>query len=709
MDWKQILDAADEDYLIGISNKGIVKRAYKDKEEAGVVPEMTPAAEGKELTISVGEEVVTLCYPLGESKCSCPSRSICRHVVLAILSAREQIETLGGEADREQQGIPDEELAYKLQEVPVSTPSVGGLREEILAYPVKKLFRVLGSGGLRELAEHMERQELPDIQQTSIVTVKLPEKEIVVKLLSPLEYSSCTCHKKELCSHKAEAILWYQWQEKKLSLKEIREELEQAPEFDREQLGEAACQIKSFLEELLQMGLCRTSTEAVHTLERLAILAHNALLPQIENRLRALAEVYEKYLRRSAGFSVKDALSRLVGLYDRTLRLMEESDNSEIGRLAGEFHARYQPAGILDLVGITMEHFVSQSGYEGDTVYFLEENTGKWFTYTSARPTFYEGKKRSTSSEKAQAPWEMSVSLEDMARLKIHLEGAKADETGRLSSSKDTRGEVIESRCLTEKLLEKWYYRDFADAFREQIAIEDETQIGPKLIKLVFLQPARIESGVFDEVEQVLRMPLYDEKGRKVLVEVPYSKREKDTIRYLERLKENPPPCFVGRLYLSDSRLKLYPLDLFGRKELPRSCPEETNRGFFRKKEEIREVKEPATDAWDPVTEILTQTEVVLEDLYQVGFDTAQDYLLDRLRKLGESAESLGMEHLSKQLVRLRKQLDGTRHCTRRQRETKDDMLRQYVILWQYILIGKKKVLYDRARVKYDNGDRREN
>ena len=32
-DWKEILREADEDYLIGISNKGIVKRAYKDKEE----------------------------------------------------------------------------------------------------------------------------------------------------------------------------------------------------------------------------------------------------------------------------------------------------------------------------------------------------------------------------------------------------------------------------------------------------------------------------------------------------------------------------------------------------------------------------------------------------------------------------------------------------------------------------------------------------
>ncbi len=29
MDWRQSLAGVDEDYLVGISNKGIVKRAYK--------------------------------------------------------------------------------------------------------------------------------------------------------------------------------------------------------------------------------------------------------------------------------------------------------------------------------------------------------------------------------------------------------------------------------------------------------------------------------------------------------------------------------------------------------------------------------------------------------------------------------------------------------------------------------------------------------
>ena len=85
MDWKDRLEDIDDDYLVGLSNKGIVKRAYKDKEEvAAQIGEV-----GEEASVKVGEETVTVRFPLGESKCTCPSRSMCRHVVQAILVLRE--------------------------------------------------------------------------------------------------------------------------------------------------------------------------------------------------------------------------------------------------------------------------------------------------------------------------------------------------------------------------------------------------------------------------------------------------------------------------------------------------------------------------------------------------------------------------------------------------------------------------------------------
>lgn len=714
MDWKQILDAVDDDYLVGISNKGIVKRAYKDKEESE--PQNAVEEGATELTVKTGGETVRICYPLGESKCSCPSRSICRHVVLGILLAKEQLgpPEISGEVQAEavvmtegMAGQQEEQHCSRIHEKNVVEEATvqSAVMEEIKAYPLKPLLRALSTKALRSLVEKMQVRVLPEIQQTSIVTVKLPGQDVVVKLLAPLEYSTCTCHKKELCSHKAEAILWCQWTEKVITTESLAGEAEQSPEFDREQIREAAKQMKEYLEELLCMGLCRTSMEVVNTLERLAILAHNAELPRLENSLRTLADIYGRYLKRSASFSVEEGLRRVSKLYGQILRLLVAENNSDIAEIAGEFRAEYKLVGDLDLVGITWEHFVSKSGYEGDTIYFLEENTKKWYTYTNARPTFYDGKKRSGYTEKVSAPWGLPVPLEGMVNMKIHLRGAKCDASGRLSSSQETKAEITGGRDLSKVLLKGWYYEDFADAFAEQIAVEgvEDLQTVQQIEKLVFLKPVRMEAARFDEVEQILHIPLWDGKGRKVLIEVPYSKREDATIHYLERRKDETVPCFVGKLYLKESRMQMYPLDLFTERELPWSGEAQKKWfGFPASKIEKKEAMDAGPQ--EAVLAILKEAEDALEDLYQVGFDTVQDTILQRLKELGELTETYGMEYLSKELLGLAEQIAMERHRMRKADEAvEDDIIRRFMGLCDYMYIGKKKVMYDRAERYYNN------
>ena len=83
---KEMLKHADDDYLTGLCNKGTVKRAYKD------LGQETPAAKWQETEAEVAlkEETCVIRMPLGESTCSCPSRSICRHIVTAILWLKQE-------------------------------------------------------------------------------------------------------------------------------------------------------------------------------------------------------------------------------------------------------------------------------------------------------------------------------------------------------------------------------------------------------------------------------------------------------------------------------------------------------------------------------------------------------------------------------------------------------------------------------------------
>lgn len=625
-DWKEILADVDDDYLIGLSNKGIVKRAYKDKEEAAAQIEST----GGKAVVKVGGETVTVCFPLGESRCTCPSRSVCRHVVQAILVLKDyclNAEGAGGsrtgeenaenaavqeveiEQQEEQQAATDGTAAQQKKETEPAKPVMpeekisragaekeagtekcgekhqgdkqqkGGEASEVSAkvlkeireYPQAALKKALGSRYLQAFINQAAAGVKPEIQYSSIVTVHLPEQGFVVKLLSPLEYSACTCHKKELCVHKAAAILWCQLENGMVAKESLLEEAPEVQSFDMEQIREAAGQMKVFLEELFAAGLSRTSPDVLDYMERLAIISHNAGLAKFEGYFRALFDSYDRYFKRKAAFRTEELMGQMTRLYRRVglLNIISRSgDVRDLVKYAGEFKADYVPAGNLDLIGIAMEHFQSQTGYEGETIYFLEEHTKKWYTYTNARPVFYEPGKRRKYTEKSQAPWGLNISLEDLWKVRLHLTGAKCDDRRRLSSSQDTRGEITGEQGLGMAEIENWYYRDFGKLFLEQIGklqkdwLFEQSSIQERA-ELVFVQPASCAKAEFSQTEQKLSLPLFDGAGRELVVEMTYSKNESGAIRYLERMPEKKCPCFLGKIYLRDGRMRMYPVEVW--------------------------------------------------------------------------------------------------------------------------------------------------
>ena len=696
--WKERLTDVDDDYLIGISNKGIVKRAYKDKED-------TAAEIGNidgEADVRVGEETVTVCFPLGESKCTCPSRSICRHVIQAILTLRENVtaenfpepekaagedsqpeKAAGGDSQpeiaeeekdalqgksaektgthtgeiahldqtavksaeesrkaAEKKAAAQPELVTEKKEA-VAQPEAATEKKKAVAQPeaatekkkaaaqpeaateseeaaenkgtgassdktvqqqafqenadvlqgkfsarqeipavsakvfreieefsMQTLKRTLGSRQFQNFTNQALSGIRPQIQYASVVTVRLPGSEsgteMVVKLLSPLEYSSCTCHKKELCVHKAAAIMWCRLETGILTEEELMGEAAGELSYDMDKVKDAAAQMKLFLEELFGTGLSRTSPDVLDHMERLAVIGHNAGLAKFEGYFRALFDSYNRYFKRKAAFKTEELMGQMTRLYRRVKQLQQAKDSVEVGRYAGEFRAEYLPVGRLELIGIALEHFDSQSGYEGETIYFLEQNTKKWYTYTNARPVYYDNSRRRKFTEQGQAPWGLGISLNNLLKVRIRLIGAKCDVRQRLSASQDTRGEIIQEQKLTISDVENWYYRDFGELLSEQIGkrqrdwlVRDSSQ---EVAELVFVQPESCQTADFSQTKQQLSLPLYDEKGREVTVEVTYSKEEALTIRYLERLSGRKPPCFVGKLYFKGEKMCLYPL-----------------------------------------------------------------------------------------------------------------------------------------------------
>ncbi len=272
---KEMLKHADDDYLTGLCNKGTVKRAYKD------LGQETPAVKWQETEAEVAlkEETCVIRMPLGESTCSCPSRSICRHIVTAILWLKQEqaeaaapekeeaaAEDTEGSAQKEEKAAAEQNNTEK---TPRSMPAgekeqaKPHLLEEILQIPPDRLKRACRGRKFEQFLAHMNAGELPPIEESSIITVTLPWEKATVKLLEPFAYSSCTCHSRELCAHKAQAVLAYQILKGRLSLKELSGLREEESLWDEEQVRRAG---KSVLESVLHQmytGLSRQSPESL--------------------------------------------------------------------------------------------------------------------------------------------------------------------------------------------------------------------------------------------------------------------------------------------------------------------------------------------------------------------------------------------------------------------------------------------------------------
>ena len=899
-EWRERLAGIDDDYLIGISNKGIVKRAYKDMEEGRLMEEGPSVEEensmegaaagigalGEEVVVKVGAETVTVRFPLGESKCTCPSRSICRHVVHGILILRERC--LGGgtdsagqdaqdlsaagtangqdardaddggspvlcgpeaaqnpegslvqeaaqrlesslvqeaaqrpesssaqEAVQNPKGSPVQETAQRPEGSPVrkaaqkpegspvqvaaqnpeSSPSQEATQEsepipdsgivpgrggstnqnqnndinvvnknrhspawkEIDAYPFDKLQKALGSRYFQAFVNQAAGGIRPVIQESSVVTVHLPEQGMTVKLLSPLEYSTCTCHKKELCRHKAAAILWCQMETGVLTREALRAETADTPVYDLEEVRDAAGQMERFLEELLGTGLSRVSPDVPDYLERLAIISHNARLSRFEGYFRALADSYGRYFARKAAFRTEDLMEQLTRLYRRVQLLGQATGQMEgqaagqeaVGKLAGEFRAGYLPVGNLDLIGIAMEHFRSQTGYEGETVYFLEEKTKQWYTYTNARPVFYDESKKKGAwrNRQAGAPWGLNISFENLLKVRIHLNGAKCDSRNRLSSSQETKGEVTGEAGLHVSDIAKWYYQDFGALFREQIWKQQRTWLaeegepdspgdtrqedaGGKDVEPLFVQPKSCARAEFSQTEQRLTLPLYDAAGRELLVEVAYSKEEAGTIRYLERISGKKPPCFLGKVYLRDGRLRMYPVDLLeieapdgeavpgggmpteggstpaeatatehrSAGENESAVAEQTASGTAESKESAAAISTDHKPKFLVMEDMAAEILSLMADLCQSGFSTVHDSTLKGLQKSAALTAQYGMEYISGLLAALEENLAANRH---RIAQENGPLAGIYTEISEYLYLMEQKNEYSRGEDYY--------
>ncbi len=708
---EDMLKNVDDDYLTGLCNKGTVKRAYKD------LGQETPAAkwQGEEAKVTLKEETCQIRLPLGESTCSCPSRSICRHIITAILWLKQERAGEGGtgesEAAREEAALEpvgdvqreetSEEKAPDIKEAPKQL-------EEVLGIPLDHLKRACKGRKYQNFLARMRAGEMPDIEESSIVTVTLPWEKATVKLLEPFAYSTCSCHSKELCVHKAQAVLIYQMKKGRISFKDLEVVQETENIWEEAQVKQACASVCEAVVHQMCTGLSRQSPEAAKSMERLAVITHRAGLPALESLLRGASAEYEQYFSRSAAFRSDLLFLRLLKIYDRARLLGQAKSQEEIRLLAGSFRDNYELVGRLHLLGMGGRTFESKTGYEGEIYYFLEPERKKWYTWTDARPVFYEGVRRRppASSDNAAAPWGLNCNREQLQSLEFELRDAKAASGGRLSVSQETKGEAIGRRELTEDSVQELIFWDFKELLLTNFAggsddQEAENRATGRREKLALVGAVRWGEANFDPVQQRFSWSLYDREGRELFIALTYSKREKLTVKLLERLverlKKNPPEAiiFFGSLYLDEAgRMCLYPIEIFQKEagELLHALDEKAG------------VSEPTgqkeagfyPEAVRPMEQYRKEASDVLTDLFVSGIYSVQDGIIEQLSALSAEGEQLGLHRAGEGFGTIYKLLQEKRHTIE---FAPEPVLEEAGCLHRYLEACREKLSCDRALI----------
>lgn len=529
------LAAADENYLIGLSNKGTVNRAKKDL--AGLSDlEAVPEKDG--VTVRLGDSECLITAPLGESRCSCPSSAVCRHRITAILWLKERLAAESAAAS----------LPSKLEFC------------ELRAYPTEKLAKQLGTKRLSAVLFRHQGVGGPEITETSVITVDMPWLPAAVRLLEPLEHSTCTCHSKAFCAHKAEALLFWQLKEGIADPALLQAAQPAGADLDLERVRGVCQAVQETLTAQMAAGLSRMPPGVCETVERMAALCHTARLPELERALRSLHGEYAAYFARSATYRDAALLQRISAAF-RLARALEGADEERAPALAGTFREAYLPVGSLRLYLLGMREFSGRSGYAGTIYYFWERDSRQFYTFNHVRPTFYEAGSR---PRPAAVPWGLPCPLRQVWNCALDLTNAKATSAGNLSASEQCQAALLGSYNPGRIYPRERICTDFGMLLERHSAPHSLERD-----RLAVVRPRRCEPQPFDQVQQLFAMRLLDGEGRDLWLEVRYKKEEDKVVALLEQLadslrrKPRLVPVFFGIVYREKDRLKLYPIEFF--------------------------------------------------------------------------------------------------------------------------------------------------
>lgn len=577
---KQVLHAIDDEALVSLANRGLLRRAQKDLETA------TPTiltVEAEQVRVQLVDAIVEVPELPIRSTCSCPAAGVCRHILAALLYLRDTVEVLEPEFPEQGQPVVSGELTADTapesaaewsspeataaggtgseaivakEATPVASPSLapadvlGNLSDEVLQkWSSKPTFRK---------AEKMLAANVPfEIDTSESFVMRFPTHNISCRWIPSggLLGMHCSCQAENVCEHLVAAILAYQ-----ISLGKRQRSIPQASLTESSGAprtrAEVLTSVGVVLREMIVLGLARLTSGTAQRLLTLAVSAHGVDLPRLENALKTLADEVQLALRRDAQANSTHFIAQAA----RLEALRTALSKSTAAELVGQHRTQYYEVGGITVRGLGAQRWKSKNGYQGLTVIFWDESRSDWATWNDTRPVGLPGFDPERRF-RMEGPWGGCDSPEEAARSILQLSRVSRNLQGRLSGRSSTQALVLGFTQPREVpvVITNW----------TQLAERAQQAFGCGLAErrdnadLVLLAPTSWGVSQYDSLRQTLMRPVADETGRTVNLWLPFSDENAAGIDFLEQHQPTATVGVLGAVRLVSSQICVEPISLY--------------------------------------------------------------------------------------------------------------------------------------------------
>ena len=524
----QFVPFANEAFLVTLANKGLYKRALKDLETTGQV-ELT-VTDGR-LQIRLDDITVSLDPNVAQSTCSCPSKTVCKHILMGILVA-------AGYASSESETAPAgcENVSPNATPEPPSSEAWKELKNVDLALLRKQAGKKLFEDTLRLIqdgwtADFTEGDILEATINTESITVYFPKED-------SLNRAVCKCGESGLCKHKLIAILSY------LSLQGTLSSDTDGSQPELSLLTENTLNVlkgaSRFIIGILEKGLISCGENEAETAIQYSIRLETCGIGNLARLFRSLSSDIENMLVKHVGFQPLTTFATLSRLHNTITLILRNTQNNEmLSWLIEGTRSDYYTTPVGHFTGLGAYPWQTRSGYFGITAYFFYHEKQSICTLTSSMADYYEPTQSLVTPEnlnrqlEMQSFWNNSASLARLSSSTLVLRNFKLNRQQRLSSSTQTQCE-IENKVTISGLDALLAIPELSDpTLRPEERYDYFRKKQPEQLALVPF--THLSEVYFDPSEQKLYFTAINEQVE-AKGSLAYSELNRNAIRKLEQL-----------------------------------------------------------------------------------------------------------------------------------------------------------------------------